>query len=176
MTTNTTPLALEERQDDAVPRFSFDEYYELVTFYARYVAVLDAGEWDAWPEFFVDDCVYRVVPRENHERGLPLAVMDFESKGMLKDRVYGIKDTLFYDPYYQRHIVGPPLVRAVHADLIEAEANYAVLRTKCEAMSDVYNTGRYIDRIRRTPQGLRFESRLCVYDSEMIPNSLIYPV
>jgi salicylate 5-hydroxylase small subunit len=33
----------------------------------------------------------------------PLATLSFESKGMLKDRVYGIKDTLFHDPYYQRH-------------------------------------------------------------------------
>jgi salicylate 5-hydroxylase small subunit len=176
MTAMTTPLETATRHVDAAPRLTFDEYYELVTLYARYAAVLDVGDWDAWPEFFVDECIYKVVPRENHERGFPLAVMDFESKGMLKDRVYGIKDTLFYDPYYQRHIVGMPLVHAVRGDVIEAEANYAVLRTKCEQMSDVYNTGRYVDRIRRTPQGLLIESRLCVYDSEMIPNSLIYPV
>lgn len=161
---------------EAAPRLTFELYYELVSFYARYAAVLDGGDWDAWPEFFVDACIYRVVPRENHERGLPLAVMDFESKGMLKDRVYGIKETLFYDPYYQRHIVGAPLVHAIRGDVIEAEANYVVLRTKSEEISDVYNVGRYLDRIRRTSRGLRFESRLCIYDSEMISNSLIYPV
>src|SRR5947209_14748556 len=33
------------------------------------------------------------------------------SKGMLKDRVYGIRETLFHDPYYQRHVVGAPVVR-----------------------------------------------------------------
>jgi salicylate 5-hydroxylase small subunit len=30
--------------------------------------------------------------------------------------------------------------------------------------------------IERTPQGLKFSSRYCVYDSEMIPNSIIYPI
>jgi salicylate 5-hydroxylase small subunit len=40
----------------------------------------------------------------------------------------------------------------------------------------VFNVGRYIDRVVRTPAGLKFESRLVVYDSEMIPNSIIYPV
>jgi salicylate 5-hydroxylase small subunit len=27
-----------------------------------------------------------------------------------------------------------------------------------------------------TPKGLKFEERICVYDSEMIPNSIIYPI
>ncbi|MCX4161033.1 MULTISPECIES: aromatic-ring-hydroxylating dioxygenase subunit beta [Paraburkholderia] len=158
------------------PQVDFDDFYALVALNARYAAVLDAGDWDAWPEFFVEDCVYQVLPRENHERGRPLAVLAFESKGMLKDRVYGIKETLFFDPYYQRHLIGTPLIHACDGELIEAETNYAVLRTKCEQMSDVYNTGRYLDRIRKTPAGLRFESRICVFDSEMIPNSLIYPI
>jgi salicylate 5-hydroxylase small subunit len=43
-------------------------------------------------------------------------------------------------------------------------------------MSTVFNVGRYIDTIRRTDEGLKFESRICVFDSEMIPNSLIYPI
>ncbi len=62
-----------------------------------------SGDWDLWPEFFTEDCSYRLQPRENHERGFPLATLSFESKGMLKDRVYGIRETLFHDPYYQRH-------------------------------------------------------------------------
>ena len=56
------------------------------------------------------------------------------------------------------------------------ETNYAVLRTKTEQLSDVYNTGRYLDRVRKTTQGLRFVSLICVYDSELIPNSMIYPI
>ncbi|MNT93491.1 Salicylate 5-hydroxylase, small oxygenase component [compost metagenome] len=95
---------------------------------------------------------------------------------MLKDRVFGIRETLFHDPYYQRHIVGAPLVRQADGERIVAEANYAVLRTKPDQLTDVLNTGRYLDTIVRTPQGLRFASRLCIFDSEMIPNSLIYPI
>jgi salicylate 5-hydroxylase small subunit len=36
--------------------------------------------------------------------------------------------------------------------------------------------GRYIDTIVQTPEGLKFAERLCVYDSEMIPNAIIYPI
>ena len=56
------------------------------------------------------------------------------------------------------------------------EANYAVFRTKLDGPSTVFNVGRYLDHIVRTPQGLKFAQRLCVYDSEMIPNAIIYPI
>jgi salicylate 5-hydroxylase small subunit len=96
---------------------------------------------------------------------------------MLKDRVYGIKETLFHDPYYQRHVVGTPIVHKVDADgRIHSEANYAVFRTRLSKESTVFNVGRTLDEVVRTPQGLKFASRLVIYDSEMIPNSLIYPI
>ena len=160
----------------ASPAIDSAEYQALVQLYADYAAAVDSGDWSLWPEFFVDACSYRLVPRENHERGFPLATLSFESKGMLRDRVYGIKETLFHDPYYQRHVVGAPLVRSVDGERIASEANYAVFRTKLNELSTVFNVGRYIDRVVRTPAGLRFESRLVVYDSEMIPNSIIYPI
>ena len=95
---------------------------------------------------------------------------------MLRDRVYGIKETLFHDPYYQRHVVGAPVVRRVEAGRIYSEANYAVFRTKLSGESTVFNVGRYLDEIRRESGVLKIVSRLCIYDSEMIPNSLIYPI
>ena len=51
-----------------------------------------------------------------------------------------------------------------------------MFRTKLTELSTVFNVGRYLDDVVRTPQGLKFESRECVYDSEMIPNSIIYPI
>jgi len=159
---------------------NFADWFELTNLYADYAAAVDSGNWDLWPEFFTDDCLYRLVPRENHERGFPLATLSFDSKGMLKDRVYGIRETLFHDPYYQRHVTGAPVVRKVEG--VEGgvrwhcEANYAVFRTKLSEVSTVFNVGRYLDVVVRTPQGLKFAERVCVYDSEMIPNSLIYPI
>jgi salicylate 5-hydroxylase small subunit len=151
-------------------------YYELVQFQAEYAAVLDAGDWERWPDFFLERCTYKIQPRENFDRGLPLATMDFESRGMLKDRVYGIKETLFHDPYYQRHVLGATRVLRVEGDRYETETSYAVFRTKLDEYSTVYNVGRYLDVVRRTTEGYRFESRICVFDSEMIANSIIYPI
>jgi len=155
---------------------NFEDWFTLTQLYADYASAVDSGNWDLWPEFFTEQCVYRLQPRENFDRGFPLATLSFTSKGMLKDRVYGIKETLFHDPYYQRHIVGSPVVRSAEDGSFRCEANYAVFRTKLSETSTVFNVGRYLDTVVRTPDGLKFASRECIYDSEMIPNSIIYPI
>jgi salicylate 5-hydroxylase small subunit len=155
---------------------NFETHMALTRLYADYALAVDSGHWDLWPEFFTEQCVYKLIPRENHERGFSLCTLSFTSKGMLKDRVYGIQETLYHDPYYQRHVVGAPVVRKVEDGRIQSEANYAVFRTKLDKASTVFNVGRYIDTIVQTPEGLKFAERLCVYDSEMIPNAIIYPI
>ena len=151
-------------------------WFAIQQLYADYAVAVDSGQWSLWPDFFTERCVYKVQPRENFERGFPLCTLLLSSKGMLKDRVYGIEETLYHDPYYQRHVVGTPIVRKVEDGRIHSEANYAVFRTKYDKESTVFNVGRYIDTLVQTPDGLKFAERLCVYDSEMIPNSLIYPI
>jgi salicylate 5-hydroxylase small subunit len=159
-----------------IPMVNFETHMALSRLYADYALAVDSGHWDLWPEFFTEQCVYKLIPRENHERGFPLCTLSFTSKGMLKDRVYGIQETLYHDPYYQRHVVGAPVVRKVEDGRIHSEANYAVFRTKLDKESTVFNVGRYIDTIVQTSAGLKFAERLCVYDSEMIPNAIIYPI
>jgi salicylate 5-hydroxylase small subunit len=151
-------------------------WFEIQQLYSDYASAVDSGQWDLWPEFFTEQCVYKLQPRENHERGFPLATLLLTSKGMLKDRVYGISETIYHDPYYQRHVVGAPIVRKVENGRIYSEANYAVFRTKLDKESTVFNVGRYIDTLVHTPEGFKFAERLCIFDSEMIPNSIIYPI
>jgi len=158
----------------------FGSYNEILDLYSRYASVVDGSDWDHWPDFFVEEGTYRLQPRENFDAGLPLCLLALESKAMIRDRVYGVKETMYHDPYYQRHVVGTPRILSVvegeGGAVIEAEANYVVLRTKRDGMTEVFNAGRYRDEIVRTPEGLKFRARLCVYDSEMIPNSVIYPI
>jgi salicylate 5-hydroxylase small subunit len=151
-------------------------FLELVRLYSDYAAAVDSAQWDKWVEFFADDCEYKIQPRENYERGFPLATLALLSKNMLKDRVYGIHETLYHDPYYQRHVVGLPIIRENKDGVIVSEANYAVFRTKLSGESTVFNVGHYLDRIKRDAGELKFISRLCIYDTEMIPNSIIYPI
>jgi salicylate 5-hydroxylase small subunit len=154
----------------------FKTYFELLNLYSDYAMVCDSADWEKWPEFFVEDGTYRLQPRENFDQGMPLCLLALESKAMIKDRVYGVKETMYHDPYYQRHIVGTPRVVSVEEDRIISEANYTVIRTKFDGDSTILSVGYYHDEIVKTDEGLKLKSRLCVYDSEMIANSIIYPI
>ena len=149
-------------------------------FNADYAATLDERRFADWPELFVAEGRYRVQARENAERGLPLSLLNFESQAMMRDRIVGATQTIFHAPYYTRHVVGSARITHMGAGLgsdpIRAEANYAVFRTKPGSVSEVYQVGRYIDAFVSTGSGLKLLERHCVYDSEMVLNSLIYPV
>ncbi len=150
--------------------------FAILDIYAAYAACLDEQRYNEWPDFFVDDCIYRVQPRENFDRGLPLATLAFESKGMLRDRVYAITQTLFHAPYYQRHIISGIALQAQRADGYDVTASYLVLRTKQNEPTEVFNTGRYVDVLEWQDGELKFRSKLAIFDSELIANSLIYPI
>ena len=78
---------------------------------------------------------------------------------MLEDRVYGIRETLFHDPYYQRHVVGLPVVRRVDGDgTIEAKPITRCFAPSCGAQHRVQR--RPLSRRRRAhAAGLKFASR-----------------
>ena len=65
----------------------------------------------------------------------------------MKDRVYGITQPNYYSPH-------PALVTAHVGNVMKAETNYAVFRTKSGSVSEVYYVGRYIDeRIKKATPG-----------------------
>lgn len=152
------------------------DFLALVQFYAEHDAALDARDLDRWPTFFTDDARYVLQSRENASRGLPLAIMSFESRGMLADRVYGARETIFHDPYSQRHITGLPRVVAHETEGWVVETSLLVMRTKRDALPEVLVVGGTRDRIVSTPEGLRFARRHVVYDNDLLPNSIIDPV
>ena len=151
-------------------------HHQIDQFNAAYAAALDDKRFDDWPMFFTEDGHYKVQSRENFDRGLPLALIALESQGMMKDRVYGITQTIYHGPHYMRHIISPARITSHIGDVMMAETNYAVFRTKPGSASEVYNVGRYIDELIKKGDSWKFRTRLCVYDSEMILNSLIYPI
>ena len=148
---------------------------EVEDIYAEYVACLDEGELERWPEFFTEECLYQVIPRENYERQLPLALMLCESKGMLKDRVAAVRQTSVYGPRILRHLVSSLRVQAVE-EAVTAQANFALFETTLDEPTRLFNAGRYFDRLVRVDGGLKFKEKRCVLDGAVIRGSLIYPI
>ena len=71
---------------------------------ARYVQAIDDNQLEAWPDFFTEDCRYRVTTAENLERGLPLGLIYATSRAMLRDRVRSLRDANVYEAQRYRHM------------------------------------------------------------------------
>jgi salicylate 5-hydroxylase small subunit len=155
---------------------SLEERFEVIDLYTAYAEAINDGQLEAWPSFFTDDCRYRVQARENAERGLPLAAFRAESRGMLEDRVAAIRNAMLYVPHYWLHMISGVRIIGVGSDAIDVRANYCIIRTIQDRLSELFQVGRYQDRVVRQGGRLLFQEKLCIYDSLLIPNSLIYPV
>src|SRR4051812_29175357 len=140
--------------------------------YHAYAEALDDCAFERWPDFFVEDCFYKVTARHNHELGLPLGEMYCESKGMLLDRVTAIRQTSMYVPRRVRHFITNIRVRAVGPQGIESRANFALHQTLPEAATALFLSGQYRDRIVEQDGTLLFAERLCIHDALQVPTSL----
>ena len=153
-----------------------ERQYELEALTTAYVHALDDGDLDRWPDFFTEDCVYKIIPRENYENGLPLAIWYCQGRGMLRDRVTAIRETQLFAPRAMRHVTGNALVRTCVGNILHAVTNYAVYESTLDRTSELFNVGRYLDRIVAADGRLKFAEKLCVFDTSLVPTSLIYPI
>jgi 3-phenylpropionate/cinnamic acid dioxygenase small subunit len=154
----------------------FDLRARLADLYCAYSDALDDGELERWPDFFTENCVYKVIPRENFERELPIALIYCESRDMLADRVVALRETALYVPRLVRHLTGNIRLRAIEPQGLRLTASFALFQSMVDQPSELFLCGRYHDKVVEEGAGLRFAERICVYDSTVVPTSLVYPV
>ena len=70
-----------------------------------YVHCIDDDDLEDWPLLFASPCLYKIVPRENADLNLPIAIMYCDSQGMLQDRVTAHRKANFYGAHFYRHLV-----------------------------------------------------------------------
>jgi len=160
----------ESSKITGISRDSVDRFYE------SYYNSLDENRLSDWPAHFSEECLYRVVSRENFERGLPLSTIVAESRNMLIDRVTGLTKTQVYAPRYYRRFPGPLRIQAESNALVSVQHNLLIIQTLIDKQSEIVMSGRCHDKIELEEGQLHLKERVFVFDSEMIPNSLIYPV
>src|SRR5439155_3364697 len=102
---------------------------EIEQLYTAYAHCLDDDRLEEWPEFFTEDCAYRVTSAENYEAGLPLGIIYATSKNMLVDRVMALRRANIYEPQRYRHLIGNVGITGPAGDAIDVAANFIVVRT-----------------------------------------------
>jgi 3-phenylpropionate/cinnamic acid dioxygenase small subunit len=144
-------------------------------FYDEYYTMLDDVQLDEWPSLFTEDCIYRVIPRENFEAGYTLSTIYAESRGMLVDRVMGVTRTQMYAPRYYRRFPGPLRIVSREGDAVRVRHNLLVVQTLIDKQTEIVLSALCHDVLVPDDGRVRLRERIVVFDSEMIPNSLIYP-
>jgi 3-phenylpropionate/cinnamic acid dioxygenase small subunit len=143
---------------------------------AAYAATIDTDRLESWPDFFVEDCLYKITSADNHKRGHSAGVVYADSRAMLHDRVTALRTANIYERQSYRHIVGLPVIGANGADSIAAETPFLVARIMRDGRTDLFVTGVYLDRIRDEAGSLRFAERLVVCDSSHFDTLLAIPL
>ena len=144
--------------------------------YGLYGELLDDGPLDDWPALFTEDCNYQVVPRDNFDEGLPLAIIRAESRGMLVDRIRSVQETIMYEPRYLRHQITN--IRGTERDDggIDVIASYLVVEVLPDELPKILSVGRYLDVVVEEEGELRFADKWVVYDSVLVPNTIVLPL
>lgn len=149
---------------------------QLERLYADYVHCLDADQLEHWPDFFTEDCFYRVTSAENFEAGLPLGLIYATSRNMLKDRVSALREANIYEPQRYRHLVSSLRVVGEDSGDLNAEANFLVVRTMQEGDMTIFAAGRYVDRVVSDGASWKFARKEVVLDSRQIDTLLAIPI
>ena len=149
---------------------------ELQELYAAYVHCLDADKLEAWPDFFTEDCFYRVTSVENYEADLPLGLIYATSRNMVQDRVSALREANIYEPQRYRHLVSSIRITGETAQAVDLEANFLVIRTMQEGDMMIFAAGRYVDRVVRVGEEWKFARKEVVLDSRQIDTLLAIPI
>ena len=153
--------------------------WELEQLFTDYVHCLDADELERWPDFFTEDCFYRITSAENYEAGRPLGLIYATSRNMLKDRVSALREANIYEPQRYRHLVSSISIVENVPDVtgpLDVVANFLVVRTMQDGEMTIFGAGRYVDRVKRDADVWKFASKTVVLDSRQIDTLLAIPI
>jgi anthranilate 1,2-dioxygenase small subunit len=141
-----------------------------------YARCIDNGDLEAWPDFFEEDCIYKITTADNHAQGLEAGVIFANSKGMLRDRVASLREANIYERHVYRHFLGQPWIVSQDANEVRSETSFFVARIMRDGSTDIYATGRYIDVYKLNGAESKLRERIVVCDSSRFDTLLALPL
>lgn len=144
--------------------------------FADYGAYLDSDRLEDWLELFVEDCVYKIVPRENVDLGLPVTLMLCENKNMLRDRIVSLREANEYSVHTDKHVISNVRVKGPANDGFAVEASYAMFQADNEGNGSLYSFGTYVDEVVLDGGVAKFRTKTVIVDNWSIPHMLSTPI
>jgi anthranilate 1,2-dioxygenase small subunit len=144
--------------------------------HGAYIRCIDDGRLEAWPDFFEENCIYKITTADNHAQGLEAGVIFANSRGMLRDRVASLREANIYERHAYRHFLNQPWILSEDTDAIKSETSFFVARIMRDGTTDVYATGRYIDVVAMNGGAPKIRERIVVCDSSRFDTLLALPL
>jgi anthranilate 1,2-dioxygenase small subunit len=141
-----------------------------------YVRCIDNGALDAWPDFFEENCIYKITTADNFAQGLEAGVIFANSRGMLIDRVASLREANVYERHVYRHFLGQPWILSQDAAEVRSETSFFVTRIMRDGTTDIYATGRYMDIYRLNGGAPMLRERIVICDSSRFDTLLALPL
>src|SRR5215470_10185663 len=150
-------------------------WYDLQRLQEHYISVIDTDRLEEWPDLFTEDGVYEIIPKENADLGLPAGILHCFGRPMMRDRIVALRKANVFEPHTYRHMTSGLEFKQVDGDTVDMQSNYVVVQTLTDGESRVYQAGRYFDRIVRTTEGWRYQSKRVIYDTSRVQTLLVTP-
>src|SRR5271154_2286901 len=162
-------IAQSERHGAETALAEIRLWFELYRLQERYISAIDADRLEQWPDFFTEDAVYEIVPKENADLGLPVGIFHCFGRPMLRDRITSLRNANLYEAHIYRHMTSGLEFTTVNDTTVDMQSNYVVVQTLTDGESRVYQAGRYFDRAVRSTNGWRYQRKRAVYDTSRVP-------
>ena len=140
-----------------------------------YAHALDDDRLEAWPDFFTDDGLYQIIPRENIQQNLPGVIVVCYGKPMMQDRIKVLREANEFNIHTDRHVIGMCSLKEQDG-AVRASTSYALFQTDQEGESKLFSVGRYDDLIVVIDGSPRLRERTVIVDTFAIPNLLATPI
>jgi anthranilate 1,2-dioxygenase small subunit len=143
---------------------------------AEYGWLIDTSQYDAWLDLFPEDTVYKIIPRENLDAGLPASLIYCRGKNMLRDRITALLKVNKFNIHTTRHFIGRSRVTAPVGELVPVSTPYAVYQTDQEGVSRLFAVGAYESKLVRENGAFRFAEQIVQLDTFSVPPLLSDPL
>ena len=143
---------------------------------ADYAHAVDDDRLEEWPDFFTEDCSYRIINRQNYAKGRRVGIMDCSSKGMLRDRILALREANVYEPHCYRHLQSGIRIVTTDGGVYKVETSFVIVRTMQEGDMSLFCTGKFVDEIVVDGDIPLFRKRLVVTDSNRIHTLIVIPI
>jgi anthranilate 1,2-dioxygenase small subunit len=153
-----------------------DAFHLIVRAQSDYIRCIDDDRLEEWPNHFHGPCLYKVTSAANYREGLEAGIIFANSRGMLQDRVSALREANIYERQSYRHILGPPAILSENGAEVRTETPFLVARVLQDGDTDLFATGRYLDRYRIEDNKAQLEERIVVCDSSRIDTLLALPL